>query len=1457
MYTGILLLLHLGCFRFIDEDDDGLGVSSTRRPLPHNSQQENLTNISSSYGVKNDLASSPYGGRSTPTYLHRHHGQMEEKEDSGLSQQIEFLTAKNTQLQNQLVEREVERDRLREQLETQRTEKGLHFVCSPTGLPSRVLDGRKVLRDSVPLVTSPGIPPTTPNSPCPHSPLPSMSPLCVLSPIPLLHHPRIPMSPLPQSSHSHLPLQSSKVGESGSSASKRHGTGVDDYQRTRNETDSSPSQSITKQYFQQIEDLKRDNRELEKRLHELSDEKRRLEIDLKLRKESFLEMQAREQDLSKDIEILRDENSHHTSAIKRLQGERDGLKNDNETLHDDFTSINDKLNKTEKCYKEVEHENLSLEAEIEQLVIDKKQLFEEKQKLQVAVEGALKTKESYRSTIKQLREQNQLLEDNVRRQPSDSACAGMGVASRPKKVLVPATREQKTLREVLILRETNLQLQGKLLSSQQEIDSLEAHLKIQESNDDSETSLIDSLSTASEGNLQEEIVVHFSHFHSQVAMVRVELESARNDITFFSSQQHALVHDSFLVLVEKSRELLLAAEKDKGSLSEMLRLAESSLSKMEEDYGILKQENARLQSQRDKALDDVVCLKDDISNLKDHERLQVIRLSQNEAIVEDKMEQINTMMSEKIEFEERYHSSEKKWKKVIDKLQLEWEQKESEFIQRSESLLQEKECLLAEKDELEVKLSLVLLDNDKLTIVRDGLETQLKQVEKRMLTITLEVEEKERAIDRAREGIAEVLAQKVCLSAQMVVTQDDLERKIAQLQGESALLISKSNSESNSLKDSVQSLVSERDNLAKKLEEISGKEQTIDMLESKIASLQRSQCEMQSELAALTKKHTSVVQEFQVLEETEHSRRLNNEKLKMTLTTEIKLLRSKLNTVEDEKMKLESSLSEMSSKERVSGGKHGAFQLVPGSKLIEHGKKQTVSPQSESKQQLRKSIQDAGGSGSRSLSHVNDLQNRVAVLETENKVLKEKTAKKASSTISSSSPSSTHSSHSPMGEEILINMRKKVTEMTRKTFFLESDKHHLTEKVKTLTTNLKSARDSKNRLSTEHVQKLQAENSSLRERVHKLEENLTKKLMAADSKILETVSENDRLRKKLLHVQSALSSDEGRSDSSLQAVLDLLKSESEVLQELKTSLAASSCELDQLESGHHRIEGLQQELQFTLNALESDSSSSLPSSSSSPSGSRNVPSVFKSLPAGYLSNLQYRKGSSPSKVDSRSMSLSSSNPDVLKKVTEMSSATAAFGETLKRHKTTISEKDMEVSSAHERLVALEAKFRAESEHSKSVRDVISSLHRMDFSGEKLGGMMKRQIENLQDQVMVRDSALSDIETQMKADFEAHHKKFTFVKSQVLDLREQMSAMKDLLRSKDQYIHQTEERCIAMENDLFKVRKELDDFVRQSVSEKMKMQGVSNVADVIRLQSEFLFVPLSLSKMHDLLIHYVY
>ena len=365
----------------------------------------------------------------------------------------------------------------------------------------------------------------------------------------------------------------------------------------------------------QMENLKRKNAELERHLRDVSEEKKHLEYELQKQKEAFATIQVREQDLSKDIEILRDENSHHTGAINLLKTERDGLQTENDSLHEELHAVTEKLNKTEKCYKEVKQENVSLEAEIEQLITDKKQLYEEKQNLQAVVEAALKTKENFRSTIKQLREQNLVLEGQVGDTPG--VRERKPVVPKPEKEKVrraPETKVQQTLGEVMVLRVEKTELQGKILSAQKEIDSLKADLQAQESQ---KHTLDESC---------EEVTAHLLEFQDRVMMMNKDLSTTKIMIATLLGQQRTLVHDSFVLLVEKCREQLSAAQVDKSKAEEALKVSQKSLKAMESDYETLKSENTKLQAKRSTITSNVSKLRSEIAALQDQKRLLSTRM---------------------------------------------------------------------------------------------------------------------------------------------------------------------------------------------------------------------------------------------------------------------------------------------------------------------------------------------------------------------------------------------------------------------------------------------------------------------------------------------------------------------------------------------------------------------------------------------------------------------------------------------------------------------------------------------------------------------------------------------------------------------------------------------------------------------------------------------------------------
>ena len=61
------------------------------------------------------------------------------------------------------------------------------------------------------------------------------------------------------------------------------------------------------------------------------------------------------------------------------------------------------------------------------------------------------------------------------------------------------------------------------------------------------------------------------------------------------------------------------------------------------------------------------------------------------------------------------------------------------------------------------------------------------------------------------------------------------------------------------------------------------------------------------------------------------------------------------------------------------------------------------------------------------------------------------------------------------------------------------------------------------------------------------------------------------------------------------------------------------------------------------------------------------------------------------------------------------------------------------------------------------------------------------------------------------------------------------------QTQDQYIQKMEERYLECEGQLFKARKEMEQFVAQGLPESMQIAGVTNVGDAIRLQGACMYM----------------
>ena len=90
------------------------------------------------------------------------------------------------------------------------------------------------------------------------------------------------------------------------------------------------------------------------------------------------------------------------------------------------------------------------------------------------------------------------------------------------------------------LREERSELKDKLNSAQLEIDALEAHLKTQETQEQSSNQIRDVVSA------------HLSQFQEELSEVAGSLESTRSAVCSLATQQQAVVEEGFTTLAQVS-----------------------------------------------------------------------------------------------------------------------------------------------------------------------------------------------------------------------------------------------------------------------------------------------------------------------------------------------------------------------------------------------------------------------------------------------------------------------------------------------------------------------------------------------------------------------------------------------------------------------------------------------------------------------------------------------------------------------------------------------------------------------------------------------------------------------------------------------------------------------------------------------------------------------------------------
>lgn len=144
---------------------------------------------------------------------------------------------------------------------------------------------------------------------------------------------------------------------------------------------------------------------------------------------------------------------------------------------------------------------------------------------------------------------------------------------------------------------------------------------------------------------------------------------------------------------------------------------------------------------------------------------------------------------------------------------------------------------------------------------------------------------------------------------------------------------------------------------------------------------------------------------------------------------------------------------------------------------------------------------------------------------------------------------------------------------------------------------------------------------------------------------------------------------------------------------------------------------------------------------------------------------------------------------------------------------------VEVVSLQKNLASFQSEIRITLRSLEESHENLTSLWEQELPPEQLNSILvlKHQVETWQDKVIARDMALKDIDLQMKEDYEAHNRRFSLLKGQILDLKEEMSMNADALLAKDQYIHEVEERSLNAESELYKLRKEMECILQEALN----------------------------------------
>lgn len=428
-----------------------------------------------------------------------------------------------------------------------------------------------------------------------------------------------------------------------------------------------------------------------------------------------------------------------------------------------------------------------------------------------------------------------------------------------------------------------------------------------------------------------QVTGHLKDLRSQVSSVCDDLETVRTTIISFTDQQNTLARKQFETLAKSCRQELQRAKADKAEVTSALQKAKRSLAKMQIELEVVRATNTKLQSQKSVVADDVSQLRAEIAQLQDQKKLLERQLCQNEAVAQEKDKTVQRLESEQHKLKSQIQSSEKNWKNQLARLERDWQDRMAEMNLLQENLAEEKDDLVREKESVEERLAEVESENRKIKDKKTVLESKVGQLEAQIVEMESKLAENVAVMSKVQRVIAKMVVDRACSTARARLFRDQERDKFLAREDELQTELSALGSERDALRDSMQQGRREQEIVEVLAKGVREKEGKIRELTSQLDSLRTENESIRAEIQSFNELRDNLQQ----LSEAKQSLQLDNQKIHMTLCTEIRVLQTKLKSVEDEKQALEVRVADLAAAAgasgRVAGGAGGsAFKGLPG-----------------------------------------------------------------------------------------------------------------------------------------------------------------------------------------------------------------------------------------------------------------------------------------------------------------------------------------------------------------------------------------------------------------------------------------------------------------------------------------------------------------------------------------------